>query len=85
MYDKIKSDYDVLERHVVISSKKCSQAEIDLIGYKDGKVTVFEVKCSFRIVKARRQLARIKRLLNIRDVALMFYCGTADQMLEVAG
>ena len=84
LYNKIKDDYDVVERHVVLSGKRGMKAEIDLIGYKDGRVDVFEVKCSFRIVKARKQLRRIQRLLNLDGMTLLFYCGMADKLERIA-
>ncbi|MEK6822190.1 MAG: hypothetical protein AABY13_00035 [Nanoarchaeota archaeon] len=69
---------------MVLSGKRGMKAEIDLIGYKDGRVDVFEVKCSFRIVKARKQLRRIQRLLNLDGMTLLFYCGMADKLERIA-
>ena len=84
LYERIKGDYDVIEKHVVVRGKRCVKAEIDMIGYKDGRIHIFEVKCSYRVYKASRQLAHIKKLLNLRSASLMFYCGTADQLHTVA-
>ena len=86
LYNRIKDDYDSIERHVVLSSRHVMKAEIDLIGYKDNHVDVYEVKCSFRIVKAKKQLRRIHRLLNVKenDISLLFYCGMADKLERIA-
>ena len=83
LYDRIKDDYDAVERHVVLSSKKCTKAEIDIIAYKDDEVHVYEVKCSYRFYKARKQLRKILRLLKKPAVAF-FYCGSADRLEKVA-
>ncbi len=70
----------------MLASKRSMKAEIDLIGYKDNHIDVYEVKCSFRICKARRQLRRIERLLSIpkNDISLLFYCGMADKLERIA-
>lgn len=83
LYDRIKDDYDAIERNVVLSSKKCRRAEIDLIGYKDDEMHIYEVKCSYRCIKAKRQLLRILRLLK-RPAVAFFYCGSADRLERVA-
>lgn len=80
LYDRIKPDFDVMQKHVVLSSRKSRKAEIDLIGYREGKAHVFEVKCSYRVVKARKQLRRLLRLLKQPVAAAYFYCGSADKL-----
>jgi len=79
LYDRIKDDYDAVERNVVLSGRKCSLAEIDILAYRDDEVHVFEVKCSYRLVKAKKQLKRILRLLQ-RPAKAFFYCGGADRL-----
>jgi len=84
LYRKIKDDYDIVESHVPISSKKCMKAEIDLLGIKDDRIDVYEVKCSYRIIKAKKQLNRIHRLYNYRkNLNKYFYCGIADKLVMV--
>jgi hypothetical protein len=68
---------------VILSSKKVRKAEIDIIGYKDDEVHIFEVKCSYRFAKAKRQLLRMLKLLKKPAVAY-FYCGSADRLERVA-
>lgn len=85
LYDRIKDDYDAVERHVILSSRKCIKAEIDILAYKDDEVHVFEVKCSYRFVKAKKQLTRILRLLRLECPAkAYFYCGSADRLECIA-
>ncbi len=83
LYDRIKDDYDAVERHVILESRKCRQAEIDILAYKNDEVYVFEVKCSYRFVKAKKQLLRILRLLR-KPATAYFYCGSADRLECVA-
>lgn len=83
LYDRIKDDYDAVERHVVLSSKKCAKAEIDIIAYRNDEVHVYEVKCSYRFYKAKRQLQKILRLLKKPAVAF-FYCGSADSLEKIS-
>lgn len=61
---RIKSEYDSIERNVPIYSKKKRNrqrlvAEIDILAMKQGKYDVYEVKCSHRYYKARKQLSKI--------------------------
>jgi hypothetical protein len=50
-----------------------------MIAYRADEVHVFEVKCSYRVIKAKRQLTRILRILD-RPAAAYFYCGSADTL-----
>jgi Holliday junction resolvase-like predicted endonuclease len=68
----------------VLRGRRCVKAEIDLIGYKNGEIHIYEVKCSYRVYKARRQLEHIRQLLHLRNASLLFYCGIADQVHRVA-
>ena len=74
--------YQSLQSNIKIYDKRCDKAEIDLMGVKNGKLHVFEVKCSYRISKAKRQLYKLKRLLKV-PMTLYFYCGSADVLEEV--
>jgi hypothetical protein len=78
----LKDEYDEVAEYVLLESQKCTQAEIDLIAFKDDEVHVFEVKCSYRIVKAKKQLKRIARLLD-GPVETYFYCGSADKLIKI--
>ncbi len=84
LYSKIKDQYDTIERHVEISSKKSLVAEIDLIATKGDQIDVYEVKCSYRIVKARKQLNKIHKLYHYRsNFRKFFYCGGADTLVAI--
>jgi Holliday junction resolvase-like predicted endonuclease len=64
----IESKYDYLETNVCFfSQRKRKIGEIDIIAHKGDICDIYEVKCSYRIVKARKQLKKIKKVLS--DIA----------------
>ena len=73
----VESSYDQILLNVPIYSKrKRLVGEIDLVGVKDGRYDIYEVKCSYRISKAKRQLEKVKGHLErhmVRDA--FFFCG----------
>lgn len=81
--DKIKHKYDFISVNVKIAGKKRSLGEIDIIAKKGNKVDLYEVKCSHRIVKARKQLNRMKRLMNLNKSRAYFYCGSSESLVSV--
>lgn len=81
--DKIKHKYDFVSVNVKVVSKKRSLGEIDLVAKKGNKVDLYEVKCSHRIVKAKKQLKRMKRLMNLGKSKTYFYCGSSEFLTVV--
>ena len=81
--DKIKHKYDFVSVNVKIAGKKRSLGEIDIIAKKGNKVDLYEVKCSHRIVKAKKQLQRMKRVLNLQKSRAYFYCGSSESLISV--
>ena len=81
--EKVKSDYDSLSTNVRLFSKKGRVlAEIDLLAVRENSCHVYEVKCSYRITKARKQLLRIKRLMP-HVTNMFFFCGESGLLKEV--
>src|SRR3989344_8669327 len=78
--DKIKHKYDFVSVNVKVASKKRSLGEIDIIAKKGNKVDLYEVKCSHRILKAKKQLNKMKRLLNLEKSESYFYCGSSKML-----
>lgn len=68
----------------LFSSKRRLIGEIDLVGIKDGKIDVFEVKCSYRIIKAKKQLKKIRKIISFTNefkrIRTFFYCGEASKL-----
>jgi len=81
--DKIKNNYDYVSLHVKIKAKKRSLGEIDLIARKGSKIDLYEVKCSHRILKAKKQLNKMKRVLNLKKANSYFYCGSSGIIIGV--
>ena len=81
--DKIKHKYDFVSTNVKVVSKKRSLGEIDLVAKKGDKVDLYEVKCSHRILKAKKQLQRMKRLMNLDKSKSYFYCGSSGALVGV--
>lgn len=83
---RLKSDYDLVIRNVPLYSKKKRRiAEIDVVAFTDDYCDVFEVKCSYRITKARRQLHKIRKILSPTSSVrhTFFYCGDSSQLILV--
>ncbi|MBI2208790.1 hypothetical protein HYU50_04825 [Candidatus Woesearchaeota archaeon] len=78
--DKIRHRYDSISVNVKVAGKKRS---LDLVARKGKKVDLYEVKCSHRIVKARKQLNRMRRLMNMEKSGAYFYCGSSGMLVSV--
>lgn len=82
--DQIRPEYDELFTNVELFSKKRRKvAEIDILARKDDKYYVYEVKCSYRIAKAKKQLRKIKKLLP-GIAKLFFFCGESGLIEPVS-
>jgi len=81
--DKIKHKYDFVTVNVKVAGKKRSLGETDIVAKKGNKVDLYEVKCSHRIVKAKKQLKRMKRLMNLDNSRAYFYCGSSECLVNV--
>ncbi len=76
----------MVRRNVVLySPRKRMIAEIDIVAIKDGCWDIYEVKCSWRISKAKRQLKKIRKILSgyltVRRSA--FFCGESGVLLDL--
>ena len=81
--NKIKHNYDSISVNVPVRHSKRSLGEIDIMAKKGNRLDLYEVKCSYRIFKARKQLNRIKRHLNINNARSYFYCGSSKALVMV--
>ena len=78
---KIKHDYDSISTNVPITKKKRSLGEIDVLAKKGNRVDLFEVKCSYRITKARKQAQTQKKHLQMKINNCYFYCGATSSLV----
>ena len=86
MCDSLKEDYDVLHTNIpLFSSKNRPIAEIDIIAKKGNKYDIYEVKCSHRPTKAKKQLSKIKKVLSktVKVRNAFFFCGESGKLLEM--
>ena len=81
--DKIKDRYDSISLNVPVRSSKRSLGEVDILARKGGRTDLYEVKCSYRILKAKKQLSRIKNILNLKGAGTYFYCGNSKLLVVV--
>ena len=80
----ISENYDTIRTHIpIINSKRRTIAEIDVLAKKGEDIDIFEVKCSHRPFKARRQLSRLKRILKDQINHSYFYCGSSHKLMTM--
>jgi hypothetical protein len=67
------------------SKRKRLVAEIDLLAFKEDYCDIFEVKCSYRITKARKQLTKIRRLISEDSKVRhsFFFCGESGKLTNI--
>ena len=80
---RIQKDYDSVHTNVPLKNCKRLLGEIDIVAKKGGRCDIYEVKCSYRIIKARKQLARLKKHLNEKDIRTFFYCGNSNMLVTI--
>ena len=81
--NKIRNTYDSISVNVPVRHSKRSLGEIDIIAKKGNRFDLYEVKCSYRILKAKKQLARIKKYLKLDNARSFFYCGNSKLLVTV--
>lgn len=80
---QIRSDYDDISTHLKLEKKKRLIAEIDVVARRGNELHFFEVKCSHRIVKARKQLKKVKKIFGSYNTTCYFYHGAGDKLVEI--
>ena len=81
--NKIKDNYDSISVNVPVKYLKRSLGEIDIMAKKGNRLDLYEVKCSYRILKAKKQLNRMKKHLNLKNARSYFYCGNSKLLVVV--
>lgn len=80
----IANRYDRVEHHALLYSKRRRLiAEIDVIACKGSCCDIYEVKCSPRFTKARRQLIRIRKLLAHKVRNTFLFCGESRTIYAI--
>jgi hypothetical protein len=80
---ELELQYDSIQTNIILYSKKRRRvAEIDILACKDGKCDIYEVKCSYRFTKAKKQLKKLRRLVpNVKNT--FFYCGLTKELVII--
>ncbi len=79
---KISHKYDSVSTHIPFSISKKSKGEVDIFAKKGDKVDIFEVKCSHRITKAKKQLKRARKHIGGKGNSY-FYCGSSGLLILI--
>ncbi|MBR9699439.1 hypothetical protein GOV09_03220 [Candidatus Woesearchaeota archaeon] len=84
LFQRLSSQYDIILKNVPLYSKrKRKVAEIDILACRDGVCDIYEVKCSHRITKARKQLRKIEKLLPSKVRSSFFFCGESGLLTVI--
>lgn len=83
LVNMIKYNYDHISTHQKVSRRKRLVAEIDVVATKGDIIHIYEVKCSYRISKAKKQFKRLRKLFPNENLMCYFYCGMSDKLVEV--
>lgn len=86
LINKLDCSDSRIHKNVEITTKKRSLAEIDLLVEFKGSIHIYEVKCSHRISKAKRQLSKIKKLVESqyrKPINLFFYNGGSKEIIKI--
>jgi len=81
--NRIKDNYDSISVNVPVKHSKRSLGEVDIIAKKGNRFDLYEVKCSYRILKAKKQLIRLKKYLKLENARSYFYCGSSNMLVTV--
>ncbi|MFH2020647.1 MAG: hypothetical protein ABIJ34_04485 [archaeon] len=78
---KLREDYDSISTNILIKKKKRALAEIDIAAKKGNSFDIYEVKCSYRITKARKQAKAIRKYFPSLINNIYFYCGATASLI----
>jgi len=84
---QIGPSYDFLLTNVPLfrtkQKKRSTQiGEIDVLAVKDDRYDVYEVKCSYRVTKARKQLKRIRKKFPVQHTFCFFGESKIIELIE---
>ena len=80
---RIKDNYDSITTNVSLKHEKRSLGEIDVLAKKGNTYDLYEVKCSYRPLKAKKQLQRIKKFFKEKNTRTFFYCGNSKLLVTI--
>ncbi len=85
--ESLEQEYEAILTHVPIYQpfrrKQRLIGEIDILPRRGDKYDAYEVKCSPRYVKARKQLRRIRKVSHFNITRTFFYCGSSGLLIRM--
>ncbi len=86
---RLEEEHDQILTNIPIYQRKNNRyrivGEIDLLARKGSKYHLYEIKCSYRLTKARLQLQKMeKKLQNRYNITkTFFYCGSSATLIRM--
>ncbi len=80
---EIKQDYDSVSTNIKLKKKKRYVGEIDVLAKRGNTYDLFEVKCSYRITKARKQAKSLRKHFGKKIHNIYFYCGATASLILI--
>jgi len=77
LVEQIKPQYDSLSTNFIIVNKKHKAAEIGILARKASAYDIYEVKCSYKISKEKRQAQKISKYCCYKLNKACFCCGSS--------
>ena len=81
--EEISQDYDSISTNIMLKKKKRYVGEIDIVAKKGNSFDLFEVKCSYRITKARKQAKSLRKHFGKKIDNIYFYCGATASLVLI--
>jgi Holliday junction resolvase-like predicted endonuclease len=81
--EKIKDDYELISTNVKLTKKKRSLGEIDVLAKRGNLFDIYEVKCSYRLTKARKQVKSLRKHFKLSINNFYFYCGATSSLILI--
>ena len=87
LIEQVKDNYQKVDQNLsFFSHRKRLIAEVDVMGHTKDSIDVYEVKCGYRITKARKQLYKLKKILRQfynKRINLFFYHGGSGELIQI--
>ncbi|MEK6967489.1 MAG: hypothetical protein AABX51_02555 [Nanoarchaeota archaeon] len=80
--DQIEGYYDSVTPNYKIHGNKRAIGEVDILARKGERLDLFEVKCSHRPIKAKKQLLRLRKYFGGTGDSF-FYCGSSRLLMAM--
>jgi predicted RecB family endonuclease len=80
---EINEGYDSISTNIKLKKKKRFVGEIDVLAKKGNSFDLYEVKCSYRITKAKKQAKSLRKHFGKKISNIYFYCGATSSLILI--